>query len=127
MRHALPRRFAVLHRYIERVRAVDALESALHARDGLEEVGDFVGREVGEVRADGQGGDEHVAGEQGFEVYEGEGEGGGVEDLPGVLSWWTGVEVVMELEGYGTWEVTVKGPNLIRELGKGGIVVVRWP
>lgn len=26
--------------------------------------------------------------------------------------------------GYGTWEVTVKGPNLIRELGKGGIVVV---
>lgn len=36
------------------------------------------------------------------------------------------VEVVMEmggLGGYGTCEVTVKGPNLIRELGKGGIVV----
>lgn len=25
---------------------------------------------------------------------------------------------------YGTCEVTVKGPNLIRELGKGGIVVI---
>lgn len=31
------------------------------------------------------------------------------------------------VDGYGTWEVTVKGPNLIRELGKGGIVVVCWP
>lgn len=26
--------------------------------------------------------------------------------------------------GYGTWEVTVKGPNFMRELGKGGIVAV---
>jgi hypothetical protein len=62
MRHALSRRFAVLHRYIERVRAVNALESALHARYRLEEVGDFGGREVGEVRADVEGRDEHVAG-----------------------------------------------------------------
>ena len=113
MRHALPRRFAVLHRYIERVRAVDALESALHARDGLEEVGDFGGREVGEVRADGQGGDEHVAGEQGFEVDEGEGEGGDVEDL---RAWCSagGFGARMGWGGYGTCEVTVKGPNLTR-------------
>ena len=82
MRHALPRRFAVLHRYIERVRAVDALESALHARHGLEEVGDFGGREVGEVWAHVQGRDEDVPRQEGFEVYEREGERGGVKDLP---------------------------------------------
>lgn len=83
MRHTLPSRLAVLHRYIERVRAVDALESALHARHGLEKVCDFGGREVGEVWAHVQRGDEHVARQQRFEVHEREGEGSGVEDLPG--------------------------------------------
>ena len=125
MRHALPRRLAVLHRYIERIRAVDALESALHARHGLEEVGDFGGREVGEVRAHVQGRDEDVARQQGFEVYEREGERGGMEDLPGCSA--GGREVLMGATGgYGTCEVTEKGPNLIREPGKGGIVVVRY-
>lgn len=41
-----------------------------------------------------------------------------------VLSWWTGGVDVDGTGGYDTCEVTVKGPNLIRELGKGGIVVV---
>jgi hypothetical protein len=81
VRHALPRRRAVLHRYIEGFRAVDALERALHARYGLKEVGDFEGAEVGEVGMDGEGGDEDVAWEERFEVYEGEGVGGCVEDL----------------------------------------------
>ena len=82
MWHALPRRLTILHGYIESIRAVDALESALHAGYGLEEVGDFGGREVREVWAHVEGGDEDVAREEGFEVYEGECCGGRVEDLP---------------------------------------------
>jgi hypothetical protein len=61
MRHALSRRLTVLDGYIERVRAVDALERALHARDGLEEVCDLGCAEVGEVRAHFERRDEDVA------------------------------------------------------------------
>jgi len=93
-----------LHRYIESFGAVDALESELHARYRLEEVGDFGGGEVGEVWVDFEGGDEDVAREEGFEVYEGEGEGGCVEDLhvPGLLSWEV-VGVGLFIGGYGTY------------------------
>jgi hypothetical protein len=66
-----------------------------------------------------------MARQEGFEVHEREGVGSGVEDLRFalVLSWCTGVDV----DGggcYGTCEVTVNGPNLIRRPGKGDIVEV---
>lgn len=83
MRHALARRFPILHRDVERLGLIDAFERALDALDCEEEVGDFGGGELGEVRFGGEGADEDVAGEQGFEVHEGEGVGGCVEDLPG--------------------------------------------
>ena len=51
-------------------------------RDGLEEVGEFRWGEVGEAGEHAVRGDEDVAREEGFEVYEGECCGGRVEDLP---------------------------------------------
>ncbi|KAH9845116.1 hypothetical protein Tdes44962_MAKER06835 [Teratosphaeria destructans] len=73
VRHALARGLAILHGHVERVRAVHPLQRALEPPHGQEEVRGFVRREVGEVRFDGERGDEDVAGEEGFEVHEREG------------------------------------------------------
>lgn len=91
MRNALTRRLAILHGDIEGVGFVEAFERALDASHGEEEVGDFGGREVGEARFDAEGRDEDVAREERFEVYESEGVGGCVEDLPFCFPfscWW---------------------------------------
>lgn len=73
-----------MNRNVERRRAVEALERALHARDGEEEVGEFGRGEVGEEFVLRERADEDVAGQEGLEVYEREGVGGCVEDLRGV-------------------------------------------
>lgn len=82
MRHALPRRLPILNRDIERLGLIYPLQRPLHARNGEEEVADLIAGKVREVWFHGEGGDEDVAWEEGFEVYEREGVGGCVEDLP---------------------------------------------
>jgi hypothetical protein len=47
VRHTLPRGRTVLHCYVEGFGGVEARESALDPRDGLEEVGELGGGEVG--------------------------------------------------------------------------------
>lgn len=124
--HALSRRLTVLHRDVESIRFVNSLEGALDACYGEEEVGDFVLGEVGEAGFDAEGRDEDMAREEGFEVYEREGVGCGVEDLPRCLS---GVVEIweIEMEGECTWDVTLKEPNMIVRPGKGGISLGAWP
>lgn len=81
MRHALSRLYAILHGDVETTCAVDALDHAAHAADGQEEVCCFGGGEVGDAGDDAARGDEDVTWEDGFEVDEGEGKGGYVENL----------------------------------------------
>lgn len=83
VRHALPSLCAILNRNVEGRRAVEALERALHACDGEEEVGELGRGQVGEEFVPRERADEDVAGQEGFEVYEREGVGGCVEDLIG--------------------------------------------
>lgn len=61
MRHALSGSFSILHRDVERFGFVDALECSLDARNGEEEVADFVLREVGEMRFAAERRDEDVS------------------------------------------------------------------
>lgn len=70
MRHALPRGFSILHRDVESFGFVNALESPLDARNGEEEVADFVLGEVGEMRLAAERRDEDVSRQKRFEVYE---------------------------------------------------------
>ncbi|KAF7121707.1 hypothetical protein CNMCM5793_009179 [Aspergillus hiratsukae] len=82
MRHALPRIRPVLHRNIQTRRAVHALHhpsDPLHRQKQIGRLGGGQVRDAGDAAARGY---QHVPWEDGFEVYEGEGEGGYVEDLP---------------------------------------------
>lgn len=88
MRHTLSRIHAVLDGDIQTTRAVDALDHCTHAPHGEEEVACFGRGEVGDSGHDAERGDQDVAGEDWFEVYEGEGLGGLVEDLVVVSSWY---------------------------------------
>jgi hypothetical protein len=85
MPHALPRVDPVLNRYVERTGPENSLHASADKLDGPEEVGGLGGCEVAEAGDGAVGADEDVPREEGLEVYEGEGEGGEVEDL-GVVS-----------------------------------------
>lgn len=81
MRHALARVRPVLHRDIQTRRAVHALHhpsDPLHSKEKIGRLGGGQVRDAGNAAARGN---EDVAWEDGFEVYEGEGEGRYVEDL----------------------------------------------
>jgi hypothetical protein len=81
MRHALPRLRPVLHRDIQTRRAVHPLHhppDALHCKEQIGCLGGGQVRDAGDAAARGY---QYVPWEDGFEVYEGEGEGGYVEDL----------------------------------------------
>lgn len=102
MRHTLPRIHAVLYGDVQTTRAVDALDHCADAPHGEEEVACFGGGEVGDSGDNAARGDEDVAGEDWFEVDEGEGLGGLVEDLIDKLVWvWeSGVVMGRYLGGY---------------------------
>lgn len=70
MRYALSSSFSILYSDIESFGFVDALECPLDARNGEEEVADFVLGEVGEMRFAAERRDEDVSRQKRFEVYE---------------------------------------------------------
>lgn len=82
MRHTLPRRLSILNSHIKRLGFIDPLQRLLDARDGVEEIGYFFAREIGEVWFDAKRRDEDVARKEGFEVDDCKGVGGCMEDLP---------------------------------------------
>lgn len=81
VRHALPRIDTVLDRDVQTRRVEDALDHPAHAARRQEEVRHLGGGEVRDARDAAARADQDVAWEDGFDVDEGEAEGGEVEDL----------------------------------------------
>ena len=81
MRHALARIYSILDCDVKTCRAVYALDHTSYFADCEEQIGGFVGCQVGDARDDAARRDEDVAWDYGFEVDEGEGKGRLVEDL----------------------------------------------
>ena len=81
MRHALPSVHAVLDRDVQAAGPVHALDGPADAMDRGEEVGCFFGRQARDARDGAARADQDVAGEEGLDVHEGEGEGRAMEDL----------------------------------------------
>lgn len=83
MGDALPSIYTILYGDIESCGIEDTFDHARDALDGEEEVLDLGGREVVQTGHNAARRDEDVAWEEWLEVYEGVGEGRGVENLTG--------------------------------------------